>query len=80
VDVGGQGSTPAGFFGTEYRPKDPSYFVIPIDVLAGLGFYDHCLDVLGLGQVMGRDSQGANQIIAYTINSWGAWAGLLCWG
>jgi hypothetical protein len=36
VDVGGQGSPQQIFFGTEYRPKDPSHFVVPIEVLAGL--------------------------------------------
>ena len=38
VEVGGQGSPQQVYFGTEYRPKDPSYFVLPIELLAGLFF------------------------------------------
>jgi len=81
VDVGGQGSPQQVFFGTEYRPKDPSHFVIPIEVLAGLFFALTALIFVGLGQVMGRAfNRIPNHIVAYTINILGSLAGILGFG
>src|SRR4051794_15632989 len=69
VDVGGQGSPQQVFFGTEYVPKDPSYFVVPIEVLAGLFFVLIAAMFMGLGQEMGRAFERIpNHVVAYTIN------------
>src|SRR5436190_21862312 len=35
IDVGNQSSPQLIYFGTEYRPKDPTHFVIPIEFVAG---------------------------------------------
>src|SRR5438552_57729 len=35
IEVGNQASPQLIYFGTEYRAKDPSKFVVPIDVVAG---------------------------------------------
>ena len=74
VEVGGQGSPQQVYFGTEYRPKDPSYFVLPIELIAGLFFILIALIFVGLGQVMGRRfNQISNRVLAYTMNIAGAW-------
>lgn len=78
VDVGGQGSPQQVFFGTEYRPRDPSYFVMPIEFIAGLFFVLIALVFVGLGQVMGRAfNRISNHVIAYTINILGSLAGIV---
>src|SRR2546421_1843007 len=35
IDVGNQSSPQLIYFGTEYRAKDPSAFVVPIEIVAG---------------------------------------------
>src|SRR5215218_9909696 len=67
IDVGNQASPQLIYFGTEYRAKDPSKFVIPIEVVAGLFFVLIALIFVGLGQVMGRAFDAIpNRIGAYT--------------
>src|SRR5215468_1425870 len=69
------------FFGTEYHAKDPSYFVLPIEVIAGLFFALTALVFVGLGQVMGRAfNRVSNPILAYSINILGSLAGILAFG
>jgi SAM-dependent methyltransferase len=81
VDVGGQGSPQQVFFGTEYHAKDPSYFVLPIEVLAGIFFVLTALISVGLGQVMGRAFDNvSNPIVAYSINILGNLAGIVAFG
>jgi len=81
VDVGGQASPQQIYFGTEYRPKDPSYFVVPIEVLAGLFYALVGLVFVGLGQVMGRAFNAIpNRIAAYTINIIGSLIGIIVFG
>ena len=81
VEVGGQGSPQQVYFGTEYRPKDPSYFVLPIELIAGLFFILIALIFVGLGQVMGRSfNQISNRVLAYTINIAGSLAGIVAFG
>ncbi len=81
VDIGGQGSPQQVFFGTEYRPKDPSYFVVPIELIAGVFFTMIALIFVGLGQVMGRRfNRIPNLVLAYTINIMGSLAGIVGFG
>src|SRR6266566_3071831 len=54
VDVGGQGSPQQVYFGTEYRARDISSFVVPIELLASIFFVLISLVFVGVGQVMGR--------------------------
>ena len=81
IDVGGQGSPQQIYFGTEYRPKDPSYFIIPIEVLASLFYVLIALIFMGLGQVMGRAFNAIpNHIAAYTVNITGSLVGITAFG
>src|SRR5262245_14345226 len=55
VDVGNQLSPQMVFFGAEYQPlTDPSRFVIPIEVVAGIMFALIALAMVGPGQQLGR--------------------------
>lgn len=81
IDVGGQGSPQQVFFGTEYRAYDPSMFVVPIEVIAGLFFLLIALSFVGLGQAMGRAFNAIpNRIAAYTANVLGSLAGIVAFG
>jgi SAM-dependent methyltransferase len=81
IDVGGQGSPQQIYFGTEYRPKDPSYFIIPIEALAGLFYVLIALMFVGLGQVMGRAFNAIpNRIAVYTTNIMGSLVGIVAFG
>src|SRR5688500_13837026 len=49
IDVGGQTSAPKFiYFGTEYRPKDPSRLIIPLWVVGGIFFTLVTLMFIGL--------------------------------
>jgi SAM-dependent methyltransferase len=81
IDVGGQGSPQQVFFGTEYNAKDPSYLVVPIEVVASLFFALTALVFVGLGQIMGRAfNRVSNPVLAYSINILGSLAGILAFG
>src|SRR5215510_13894315 len=54
IDVGGQGSPQQIYFGTEYRARDVSRFVVPIEAVAAAFFTLIALVFVGLGQTMGR--------------------------
>src|SRR3954454_8038569 len=79
IDVGNQASSPQLiYFGTEYRPKDPSHFVVPIELIAGAFFVLVSLIFVGLGQVMGRAFDAIpNRVAAYTTNVFGSLLGIL---
>src|SRR6266540_772017 len=78
IDVGGQRSPQQIYFGTEYRPADPSQFVIPIEVIAGLFFVLIGLMFVGLGQAMGRRFEAIpNRVAAYTTDISGSLAGII---
>ena len=78
IEVGDQTSPQMIYFGTEYRAKDPSKFVVPIEVVAGLFFTLIALIFLGLGQVMGRAFDAIpNRIGAYTTNIFGSLLGIV---
>ncbi len=81
VDVGSQGSPQQVYFGTEFKPKDPSYFVVPIEIVAGVFFLLIASIFVGLGQVMGRafDTM-SNHVLAYTVNILGSLAGIAAFG
>src|SRR6476469_9686240 len=49
IDVGNQSSPQLIYFGTEYRAKDPSKFVIPIEIVAGVFFVMIAMIFVGLG-------------------------------
>jgi SAM-dependent methyltransferase len=77
VDVGNQGSPQQVYFGAEFVPKDPSYFVVPIEVVAGVFFLLIASIFVGLGQVMGRSFDAIpNRVLAYTANILGSLAGI----
>jgi SAM-dependent methyltransferase len=81
IDVGGQGSPQQVFFGTEYQAKDPSSFVLPIEVVASVFFVLTALIFVGLGQFMGRAfNRVSNPVLAYSINIVGSLAGIVAFG
>jgi SAM-dependent methyltransferase len=79
IDVGAQQESPQLiFFGTEYRPKDPSKFIIPIEAVAGTFYGLIALIFVGLGQIMGRAFNAIpRRLTAYTLNIAGSLAGIL---
>ena len=81
VDVGGQGSPQQVYFGTEYYARDPAWFVIPIEAVAGLFFVLIALMFVGLGQVMGRLFNAIpDRVYAYTVNILGSLTGITAFG
>src|SRR6516162_8920155 len=54
IDVGSQQSPQLIYFGTDARVKDPSKWVVPIEVLAAYFFVLVALLFVGPGQEMGR--------------------------
>jgi SAM-dependent methyltransferase len=78
IDVGGQGSPQQIYFGTEYRARDVSLFVVPIEVVAAVFFVVIALVFVCLGQVMGRAfNRLPDRIAAYTLNIGGSLAGIV---
>jgi spermidine synthase len=83
VDVGGQNSPQEVFFGTEYRlqAKDPAYFVVPIEFIAGIFFALISVMFVGLGQVLGRAFNSIpSRVASYTINILGSLVGIVAFG
>jgi SAM-dependent methyltransferase len=81
IDVGGQGSPQQIYFGTEFRPRDPSKFIVPIELVAGVFFVLIALMFVGQGQIMGRAfDRISNRVAAYTANILGSLAGILAFG
>jgi SAM-dependent methyltransferase len=81
VDVGSQQSPQLIYFGTELRLKDPSKWVIPIELLAGYFFALVALLFLGLGQEMGRRfAVIENRMVAYSADILGSLAGIAAFG
>jgi SAM-dependent methyltransferase len=77
VNLGGQASTRLIYFGTDYRPADPSRWVIPMWAVAGTFFTLIALMFVGLGQVMGRAFDAIpNRVAAYTIDVLGSLCGI----
>ncbi len=81
IDVGSQQSPQAIYFGTEYRAKDPSKFILPLEAVAGYFFVLIALMFAGLGQVMGRLFDVIpSRIGAYSINVLGSLIGIGAFG
>jgi spermidine synthase len=78
VGVGEQGASPGLiYFGTEYRPADPSRWVIPMWAVGGAFFALIALPFVGLGQVMGRAFDAiADRVAAYTVDICGSLTGI----
>lgn len=65
------------YFGTEYRPADPSRWVVPMWAVAGAFFALIALTFVGLGQVMGRAFTAIpDRVAAYTIDVLGSLTGI----
>jgi SAM-dependent methyltransferase len=78
VDVGGQGSPQQVYFGTEYRARDISHFVVPIELLAAVFFVVIAFTFIGLGQEMGRAFNAAQvRLLAYISNITGSLTGIV---
>ena len=77
LDVGGQGSPQQVYFGTEYRARDVSAFVVPIEFVAAVFFAVIALIFVGLGQEMGRAFNAAqDRLLAYISNITGSLVGI----
>ena len=81
IDVGSQQSPQLIYFGTDARIKDPTKWVVPIEVLAGYFFVLVALVFIGPGQEMGRRFAVIdNRLVAYTADILGSLAGILAFG
>jgi SAM-dependent methyltransferase len=78
VSVGAQQASPQLiYFGTEYRPADPSRWVIPMWVVGGAFFALIAVTFVGLGQVMGRAFDAIpNRVMAYSTDVVGSLSGI----
>ena len=77
VDVGSQRSPQMVYFGTEYRAKDPSKFLVPVEAVGGVFFVLIALMFIGLGQTLGRCFSAArNRTAAYSADILGSLAGI----
>ncbi len=78
VSLGDQhGSPRLIYFGTEYRPADPSRWVIPMWMVGGAFFALIAATFVGLGQVMGRAFDAIpDRVVAYSIDVGGSLCGI----
>ena len=77
VDIGSQRSPQMVYFGTEYRAKDPSKFLVPVEAVGGVFFVLIALMFIGLGQTLGRCLNAArSRTAAYTVDILGSLAGI----
>src|SRR5688500_537846 len=78
IGIGNQTTSPQLiYFGTEYRPEDPSRLMIPLWAVAGLFFTLITLMFVGLGQIMGRAFDAIpNRVLAYTADVIGSLTGI----
>jgi hypothetical protein len=79
VTLGDQQTSPRVVsFGAEYRPADPSRWMIPMWAVAEAVFAALALTFVGLGQVMGRAFDAIpNRVVAYTVDVPGSITGAL---
>jgi SAM-dependent methyltransferase len=81
IDVGSQQSPQLIYFGTDARIKDPTKWVVPIEVLAAYFFVLVALVFIGPGQEMGRRFAIIdNRLVAYTADILGSLAGISVFG
>jgi SAM-dependent methyltransferase len=65
------------YFGTEYRPPNPLYWVVPMWAVAAAFFSLVALVFVGLGQVMGRAFNAIpDRVLAYSVDVLGSLAGI----
>ena len=77
ISVGSQDAPRLIYFGTDYRPADPSRWVIPMWAVAGAFFTLLALTFVGLGQVMGRAFDAIpDRVTAYTVDVLGSLTGI----
>lgn len=78
ITMGDQQASPRMiYFGAEYRPADPSRWLVPMWAVAGAVFAMIALTFVGLGQVMGRAFDAIpNRVAAYSIDVVGSLAGI----
>ena len=78
IGLGSQQASPRViYFGTEYRPADPSRWVVPMWAIGGAFFALIAASFIGLGQVMGRAFDAIpNRVAAYSIDVAGSLAGI----
>jgi spermidine synthase len=78
VTVGDQQVSPQViYFGTEYRPADPTRWVVPIWAIGGVFFALIALTFVGLGQTMGRAFAAIpDRVRAYSVDIAGSLAGI----
>jgi SAM-dependent methyltransferase len=81
IDVGSQQSPQLIYFGTDARRKDPSQFVVPLELLAGFFFLLIAFLFIGPGQELGRRfSAVPNRVVAYTADILGSLTGIAVFG
>ena len=81
IDVGSQKSPQVVYFGTEYRAKDPSKFLVPVEAVAAVFFVLVALMFVGLGQTLGRAFNAVpDRVTAYTADILGSLAGIGAFG
>ena len=77
VDVGNQKSPQVVYFGTEYRARDPSKSLIPVEAVAAVFFVLIAFTFIGLGQALGRAFNAVpDRITAYSADLLGSLAGI----
>ena len=81
IDVGSQQSPQLIYFGTDARVRDPSSWVVPMELLAAYFFVLVALLFIGPGQEMGRRFAAIDsRIVAYTADIAGSLAGIAVFG
>jgi hypothetical protein len=81
IDVGSQASPQLIYFGTDARRRDPTTFVIPMELVAGYFFVLIALIFVGPGQELGRRfDRVKNRIVAYTADILGSLGGIAAFG
>jgi len=78
ISLGNQQASPQlVYFGTEYRPADPSRWIIPIWAVGGAFFALIAVAFVGLGQVMGRAFDAIpDRVMAYSVDVAGSLSGI----
>jgi len=78
ISLGNQQASPQLiYFGTEYRPADPSRWIIPIWAVGAAFFALIAVAFVGLGQVMGRAFDAIpDRVMAYSVDVVGSLSGI----
>jgi len=77
VSVGERASPRLIYFGTDYRPADPTRWVVPIWAIGAVFFALVALAFVGLGQAMGRAFAAIpDRVAAYSVDVLGSLTGI----